>query len=140
MKDIVLWVWQLPQHILGMILIKLFKAERQQFHIGNKGGWFWSYEPKKPLLSGVSLGRFIILPKNMVAEETVLHEYGHSKQSAILGWLYLPIIGIYSAVFCNIWDRLFHKRWSGQSRYEWYYSRWCEAWADKLGGVKRGVK
>jgi hypothetical protein len=28
--------------------------------------------------------------------------------------------------------------WDGNRRYRWYYSRWSEAWADKLGGVERG--
>jgi hypothetical protein len=28
--------------------------------------------------------------------------------------------------------------WDGNRRHQWYYSRWSEAWADKLGGVERG--
>jgi hypothetical protein len=28
--------------------------------------------------------------------------------------------------------------WDSNRRYQWYYSRWSEAWADKLGGVERG--
>jgi hypothetical protein len=46
-------------------------------------------------------------------------------------------IGIPSAIFNNLRDRLFHKKWSSQQRYKWYYSRYPEAWADRLGEVQR---
>jgi hypothetical protein len=54
----------------------------------------------------------------------------------ILGWLYLPLVGLPS-IIGNIWDRLFHKKWSSDRREKWYYSRYPENWADKLGGVIR---
>ena len=86
----------------------------------------------------MSLAAFIVLPEEN--EPGLRHEYGHSRQSLYLGPLYLPIIGIYSAVFCNLWDRLLHKKWDGGKRRKWYYSRWTEAWADRLGKVKRNFQ
>jgi hypothetical protein len=88
-------------------------------------------------ISGFSLGKYICLT-DAHDFETLKHEGGHCAQSKILGWLYLLIIGIYSAVFCNLWDRWFHQKWAYERRVKWYYSRWSEAWADRLGGVERG--
>jgi len=124
--NILLWLWQLPQHLLGLFLIKILGAEKRNLAIygrkiteNGKEVFFWSYKETKNnrFLSGVSLGKYIILKLSKDDVNTVLHEYGHSKQSLKLGWLYLLVIGIYSALFCNLWDRLFHKTWSGQSRH-----------------------
>ena len=106
---------------------------------GKKIDW-WLFDKKKnwftQCISGVSLASIILLPYE--DETTICHEYGHSMQSLYLGWSYLPIIGIYSAVFCNLWDRWFHRRWNRYDRHYWYYkTRWTEKWADALGGVDR---
>jgi len=52
---------------------------------------------------------------------------GHQKQSLYLGWLYLIIIGLPS-VTGNLLNRVID--------FDYYKQPW-EAWADKLGGVKR---
>ena len=134
-------VWQFPQAFLGRICIKACAAEKRR--ILTKDGWLitWHFFNKNRnrftrLISGVSLGGVILLP--YMHEATIKHEYGHSRQSLYLGLFYLPVIGIYSAVFCNIWDRLFHKKWNRYDRHYWYYkTRWTERWADLLGGVDR---
>jgi hypothetical protein len=130
MKKILLYIWQLPQHLLALALIKLwgaFATEEYQhcmvFRMKKKG-------------VGVSLGNYIILDENY-NKTTINHEYGHSIQSRYFGWVYLIVIGIPSAVFNNLWDRLFHKNWSSTDRTKWYYNRYPEKWADNLGGVKR---
>jgi len=135
LKELILYIWQLPQHLFGLLLIKITNAGKWKtcgvywyWFDGNKN-WFNRF------FSGVSLGRYILLPYN--DWNTIKHEHGHSKQSVILGPLYLLIVGIYSAVFCNLWDRLFHKNWNTYDRHYWYYTRWTEKWADKLGGVDR---
>jgi hypothetical protein len=139
------WVWQFPQTLLGTILVKVLKAEKRTLSWQNRVCVhqhisYYRFERNtgfSKFISGVSLANIILLSDNNCGDKTIRHEYGHSIQSACLGWLYLPVIGIYSAVFCNLWDRWFHKRWSAQHRQEWYYSRWSEAWADRLGGVIR---
>jgi len=135
MKKILIYVWQLPQHLLGLLLIKTTGAGKKE-----TSGITWYLFDKNlnwltRFFSGVSLGRYILLPyKN---ETTVKHEYGHSVQSLYLGWFYLLLAGIPSAVFNNLWDRVFHKSWTREDRNKWYYGRYPEKWADKLGGVKR---
>ena len=88
---------------------------------------------------GVSLGKIIILSETAYKSIVIIrHEYGHSRQSLYLGWFYLPVVGIYSAVFCNLWSRAFHRKWVYYDRQYWYYKKkWTERWADKLGGVDR---
>ena len=129
MRKILLWIWQLPQNLLGYFLIKILKAHTEI--IGNDRIYY------APMFdAGVSLGSYIILDEawKYVSEHslliTIFHEQGHQKQSKILGPLYLVVVGIPS-VLGNIWARIKHKN------SDWYYSRYPENWADKLGGVKR---
>lgn len=134
--NIIKWIWQLPQNLIGFLLTrkKQYKSEK---YIDGK--WTNIYY-KSFFRSGISLGEYIILDYwycgKACSRQIFVHEYGHSKQSLILGWLYLPLVGIPSIV-SNIWDRLFHKKWTSDQREKWYYSRYPEKWADKLGGVVR---
>jgi hypothetical protein len=132
MLKLLLYIWQFPQTILAQIVIALTKAsEEENLYKGKK-----IYRFKSSFISGVSLGEYIIL-KEKHDKTTLDHEYGHTIQSRIFGPLYLIVIGIPSAVFNNLWDRVFHKNWKTKERIAWYYSRYPEKWADQLGGVKR---
>ena len=124
MKNILLYLWQLPQSLLGLAVIVFTGAEKKGDIYYTDRYWF-----------GVSLGKYIIFGGffNSIDEK---HEQGHQKQSLYLGWLYLILIGIPSASG-NLWDRAFHKKWAGCEREAWYYNLPWEAWADKLGGVKK---
>jgi hypothetical protein len=136
MKKVILWVWQVPQHLLGLFLIWIQQAKKTI-----TGNIFWYVFGKtnklSEYLSGASLGKYIILPCNSCSEITVKHEHGHSKQSLIFGPLYILVIGLPSMLANNLWDKIFHKKWSTEKRHKWYYSRYPEEWADKLGGVVR---
>jgi uncharacterized membrane protein len=135
---ILLYLWQFPQHLLGLLLTAATHAEKKE-----TGGIAWMQFDKNRnrftrLISGGSFGVYIILPYEDLT--TIRHERGHSVQSMRFGPLYLIVVGIYSAVFCNLWDILFHKSWSGYDRHYWYYmTRWTEKRADKLGGVDRAA-
>jgi hypothetical protein len=130
MKNNILYLWQLPQHLLALIFLKIWKIEEIQFYKHCKVYWI----KKKGV--GISLGNYIFLDEKYT-DTTVSHEYGHSIQSLIFGPLYLIIIGIPSAIFNNLYDRVFHKKWEKKKRIKWYYNRFPEKWADKLGNVKR---
>lgn len=122
MKKLILWLWQLPQNILGVATIFFLQSYKWDFE--SDSDIFLHYEKK---LGSVSLGDFIILNGYCYTENTVKHERGHQKQSKILGWLYLPLIGLPS-VIGNLIHRLI--------KFDYYSQPW-EAWADKLGGVRR---
>lgn len=126
MKKFLMYLWQLPQNILGLLVILFTGAE---FSLA------YSVWETRKYSFGVSLGRYIIFGKHF--EYTDLkHEQGHQRQSLYLGWLYLIVIGLPSALG-NLYDRIAHRSWNYKSRIKWYYSQPWEAWADKLGGVER---
>ena len=58
---------------------------------------------------------------------TVMHEYGHIRQSRMLGWLYLIVVGIPSALWALFYN----------GPKEGYYRFYTERWADRLGNVNR---
>ena len=142
MSNIILYLWQLPQNIIGFLMTR--KPKKCFNYICNDCEEVKVYFTSNVFGSGVSLGNYIILDYNNYAfncyyktlNATINHEHGHQKQSKYLGWFYLIIVGLTSAL-CNLWDRLFHKKWSILERNDWYYSRFPEKWADNLGGVKR---
>ncbi len=124
-----LWFWQLPQHLLGLALIVILRARKNDRGI---------YIVPPLSFGGVSLGEYIILDEwleSLPVSKTVEHERGHSKQSRYLGPLYLLIVGIPSALM-NLMSR--YSRHYGSGKFsDGYYDRWPETWADRLGGVER---
>lgn len=116
-----LWfLWQLPQNIVALIMLP-FLGIKKQIKCENR---CYAFECSK-MNGGISLGNFIFLSKKSAKREAViLHEYGHAKQSRMLGWLYLIIIGLPSLANAVIGFT------------DCYYSWYTESWANKLMGVK----
>lgn len=127
-----LWIWQLPQNLIGFVL-SLFYQKRRMY--------FTTFYTGKLFNSAVSLGQYIIIDdvhfqcSDEYFKKSIKHEKGHSKQSQMLGLFYLLIVGLPS-FFRNIYDRLFHKDWTYLERTNWYYNGYPERWANKLGNVK----
>jgi len=125
-KTIIHYTWCLPQTLLGLLLsvfrCKNLIIDNDTILVGVK----WSK-------NGVfSLGRFIFYPDwyNLVGNEfTRKHEQGHSKQSLILGPLYLIVIAIPGVIWYTWYYKLKHQKHS-------YYSCYTESWANKLAGIK----
>lgn len=123
-----LFKWQLLQNVLGLLVIFVTGAER----VDMTGTLVWVTHRYS---FGVSLGSFVIFgikDNRLILPRHLVHEFGHCIQSVYLGPLYLLLIGLPSITF-NIYDRLFHKKWSSKKRSKWYYSLPWEHWADKLG-------
>lgn len=122
--QILLYLWQLPQNILGLIL-RLFWRQDNTVLYKDKVVRICRSFP-----GGISLGDTVIVnrfPFNKETWNTVKHEWGHTKQSLYLGPLYLIVIGIPSLVWACT-----HK-WITKKSYSWFYT---ESWANKLGGIK----
>ena len=147
MKKILLYIWQLPQNLLALFLIAISKDKIKREFVCNDGSSVTIYFVNSVFGAGVSLGDYILLDKSCYLGlytaacntfiNTVNHEHGHQIQSKYFGPLYLLVIGIASAIFNNLLDRLMHKSWSYSKRINWYYNRFPEKWADNLGGVNR---
>lgn len=122
MNQTLLWIWCFPQNLLGLLVKTFTKAKKVGNHHRYKfeGG-------------SVSLGEYVFLaPCHWNDERVLKHEMGHREQSKILGWLYLPVIGIPSLIWCSCFQQYRIKH--NISYYEFY----TEKWADKLGGVLQG--
>lgn len=135
MKKFLLWIWQLPQNLLGWFLTLVY-FRTETYDVGEDK--VLVHFKHNLFGSAVSLGNYILFDRAYLKPpycETILptsikHEHGHQKQSQYLGWFYLIVIGIPS-FFGNIVFRLF------PIPSEKYYLQPWEAWADKLGGVVR---
>lgn len=124
-KDFIKWLWQFPQNMLALCIegILCQAAYREGKVCGN------TIIVNNVLPSAMSLGDYLFV-NFMSSQKSIQHEYGHSKQSNILGPLYLIVIGIPSLLH-NIVHYLCSKigiKWN-------YYSFYTEYWANKLVGI-----
>ena len=88
-KDSIKWLWQFPQNMLALCIegILCKAAYREGKADGN------TIIVNIVLPSAMSLGDYLFV-NPMSSQRTIQHECGHSKQSDILGPLYLIVIGI----------------------------------------------
>ena len=135
MKDILLYIWQLPQNLLGLILIAFYKPE--EFHVMYNGNRIY-YSSK--MSGGISLGKYSIVHishykktlHQSLRRNTVRHEaIGHAEQSLRLGWLYLIVIGLPSIIWAGLYGPVITPTTNG------YYKFYTESWADSLAGINR---
>jgi len=117
-----LYIWQLPQHIVGLFLLLILRPESSVDYMTSR-----LYAAER-MRGGISLGQYIIIQSGRGTLNTIKHEYGHSIQSKWLGPLYLIVIGLPSLLWAWWWT---------PSRGVSYYCFYTEKWADKLGGVNR---
>jgi len=133
MIKIILYIWQLPQNLLGLLLVKLLKAEKHLYWIDKPCIVYHQTLFRK----GVSLGDYIILNMEVHTLTTIKHEYGHREQSVRLGWLYLPVVGLPSLIRNRIHALYLVRKIGYTAATKWYYEGYPEKWADRLGKVKR---
>lgn len=124
MKEILLYIWCLPQNLLGLALRLFYKGNDSD----DKG--LVVVRRSLKMQGGISLGRYIIV-NQFARDKTLYHEIGHCKQSMMLGPLYLLVIGIPSLVWAGLYG------WIVKPSVNGYYRFFTEKWADKLGNVKR---
>lgn len=120
------FLWQLPQELLGFIYYMYLRNKEEILDICTFQGAIVFI--KKTSCGSVTLGQHIFL-SSKATDATVKHEWGHTRQSLILGPLYLIIIGLPSIIWAAT-----HKVIAPNKS---YYSFFTEHWADKLGGVYR---
>ncbi len=120
-----LFFWELPQLLLGSVFFLILRKRiREKLNYKDSKIYLVSGFP-----GGISLSYLIFLnPQAGQDQRYIKHEYGHTIQSLILGWLYLPVIGIVSAIRAAFWNR-FKLEAAG------YYKKFPENWADRLGGI-----
>lgn len=86
-----------------------------------------------------SVGLFIFVSDKMTGryrDEVIVHEYGHTFQSLILGPLYPFIVSIPSALWCMLPVCIKRREKKNIS----YYAFYTERWANRLGMKATGEK
>lgn len=123
--EILKFFWQLPQILVAFIYYNYLKYRNDIIDTCTFKGTVVFI--KRSSKSSVTLGDCIFLSP-YATDNTINHEWGHTRQSILLGPLYLLVIGLPSILWAAI-----HK-YIVPSMY--YYSFYTEAWANKLSGIK----
>ena len=128
-----LFIWELPQNIFGLVVYAIMKSRHRIINAEPETHRLFIETPN----TGVSLGWFIFwTPAGnrfpYLTNDCRMHEYGHAKQSVMLGPAYLIVVGIpsLSRVF---YRKCFRKRYG--MHWKNYFNGYPENWADRLGGV-----
>ena len=117
MKKLALYVWQLPQNLLGWSVKTVLRLKNEGNGIYHWKAW-----------SGLSLGDYIFV--NARASDLMIrHEAGHRRQSVMLGPLYLLVVGLPSFAWASL------KR-AGLFKDKDYYSFDTDKWPDILEGLE----
>ena len=125
--------WGLLQTAAGAAVFLVYRKCPHYFYHG-------AVVTQYPLFSSLSLGLFIFLtdkpprdrrgliPQGEISRRMLVHEYGHTVQSLILGPLYLPAAGLPSALWAHL-PRC-QRKWRGDVS---YFSFYTEKTANSLG-------
>ena len=127
--------WEAPQTVLGAAFLMVEKVRGRVIAVEREDGRL-VVESRG---TGVSLGHFVFWTRetnrwHKLDERNRAHELGHAKQSRMLGWFYLPLVGLPSisrAGYALVYREFTGKCWTK------YYDGYPENWADRLGGVTR---
>jgi hypothetical protein len=128
-------VWEGPQTALGALVLAVEAARRRIVQVEVEAGRL-VVESKG---TGISLGHIVFWSRENSRWHDLdlrnrAHELGHTRQSRMLGWLYLPVVGLPSisrAAYALVYREVTGRQWSH------YYDGYPENWADRLGGVRR---
>lgn len=132
-----LYLWQLPQNIIGLMLLFIYY---EGILLKAKNGNIICFSSK--MKGGISLGRYSIISKHYfvnyktergaVNSNVARHEaIGHGTQSRMLGPLYLLVIGIPSLIWATLYGNVILP--DNMTYYDFY----TEKWADRLAKIKR---
>ena len=114
-------LWGLPQNVVGAALYGRLLRGRHHYAYRSAFVTEWALD------AGLSLGMFIFVPRHS-PRSLVVHVYGHTLQSLILGLFYLPAIVVPSMIWAGT-PRL--RRYRSSHDYS-YYRFYCERWANVI--------
>lgn len=132
-----LWqfTWGLPVNLFGLIAYLIMYPHHRHERFCNA---FITYVPKN--FGGVSLGLFIFMREGggeTWTHDTRIHEYGHTIQCLLLGPLYWFVIGLPSAVWCNLPYFRKMRREKNISYFKLYCESWANLWGQRWSGYKQ---
>lgn len=136
MHKVFLYTWQLPQNILALFLLLIYRKRVIDEELYRKNITIIYLKGKE---FGVSLGNYIFLSSATGYQDQIDidHEYGHCVQSRRSGPFYLFIYGLPSIILNIICRIIIQLKGSKTPFVKNYYNRWPEKQADIFGGVFR---
>ena len=137
------WTWGFPQSLLGLMV---YLQNRKQPHFSFHGSVVTLWKSN----SSVSLGMLVFVTvepyfcdklkeeysREELSRRLLVHEYGHTIQSLLLGPLYLVIMGIPS----TLWGFLPCAAKLRKEKPLSYFAFFTESWANRLGERVTGEK
>lgn len=127
--------WAVIQNICGLFLfIFLNLKDSKRYKTMYRGAIVTDWNNT----ASMGLGMFIFCGhrKSSICDEVMVHEYGHTIQSVILGPLFIPVIGIPSMLWGNL--KYFVKM--RKEKHISYMRFYPESWANHLGEKITGEK
>lgn len=110
------WTWGFPQSLLGLIFRLIYRdCKRTEYRNTVVTHW--------PKGGSMGVGMYLFLGTGGDDEhkaQVLVHEFGHSVQSLILGPLFLPIMGIPSFLWANLKPCRRLRKEKGVSYYKFY--------------------
>lgn len=98
------FVWELPQTLVGWLYTLLRAFAGQVDQVDTLGGITFATKKGWSYGMGVSLGTFVDLwagpwmlgegEAYILGNQICMHEFGHTADSQLFGWFYLPLIGL----------------------------------------------
>lgn len=133
------WSWGILQNVIGGVLyLSCLKKKHTSFRGAIVTEWHNPYSLGCGMFIFLSNYNGSIFDSNMFSKphqyDILVHEYGHTLQSIILGPLFLIIIALPSIIWSSLFDNFRKKR---NLSYYWLY---CERWANILGDKVCGNK
>lgn len=127
MYYILQWTWGIIQNVVGFCVF-LVNIRCRHFRYNSAVVTVW-----RSRRGSMGLGMFIFISESAMTDErreiTLMHEYGHTVQSIILGPLFLLFIGAPSLIWAGLPVFLRYREKNSMSYY-WLYT---ERWANFLG-------
>lgn len=123
-RNLILFIWQLPQHLLAILYIGYLVMMCKDLGVDSR--YKQAIVIPCVMRGAVTLGCYVFVGLNSEYKKTVKHELGHTIQSKILGPLYLIVIGIPSITYCGL------RRIFPSLRKKNYYDFYTEKWANNL--------
>ncbi len=128
------WTWGLPQNLLAGVLYVILYHRHPHTVYRQALVTLWGHP------YSLGCGMFIFQGdhgyehfskerNNEINHKVLVHEYGHTVQSLILGPLFLPVIALPSLLWAGL---PIAKRWRRKHKYS-YYKFYTENWANRLG-------
>lgn len=123
--NILLAIWQLPQIILGLLMLLIFRNKTTYTNPYNHIT-VWNINSGRMFGTACFSTGPIIVTCDGASERTLRHETGHSYDSIRFGFFYHFIVSIPS--ICLFWFKKIKHKDSA-----WYYSHFPENRAEKYG-------